>query len=118
MNNFSIISSVLDVKKVSIISLMSSLDGYRVDFDIKFEQAKLTVNNMTDILQIYYLGEETNSVRYKLCSSSGSFSGMSFHAAVKKDDSNNEKGCSVRSNTDFTFDGILLLRLDIKMELY
>lgn len=84
LNNFSIISSVLDVKKVSIISLMSSLDGYRVDFDIKFEQAKLTVNNMTDILQIYYLGEETNSVRYKLCSSSGSFSGMSFHAAVKK----------------------------------
>lgn len=118
LNNFSIISSVLDVKKVNIISLMSSLDGYRVDFDIKFEQAKLTVNNMTDILQIYYLGEETNSVRYKLCSSSGSFSGMSFHTAVKKDDSNNEKGCSVRSNTDFTFDGILLLRLDIKMELY
>lgn len=29
-----------------------------------------------------------------------------------------EKGCSVRSNTDFTFNGILLLRLDIKMELY
>jgi hypothetical protein len=39
---------------------------------------------MTDILQIYYLGEETNSVKYKLYSSSGSFSGMSFHVAVKK----------------------------------
>ena len=118
LNNFSIISSVLVVKKVSIINLMSSLDGYRVDFDIQFEKAKLTVTNMTDILQIYYLGEETNSVRYKLCSSSGSFSGMSFHTAVKKDDSNNEKGCSVRSNTDFTFDGVLVLKLDIKMELY
>ena len=118
MNNFSIISSVLDVKKVSIVRLMSSLDGYRVDFNIEFERANLTVNNMTDILQIYYLGEETNSVRYKLYSSSCSFSGMSFHVAVKKDDSNNEKGCSVRSNTDFTFDGILVLMLDIKMELY
>lgn len=29
-----------------------------------------------------------------------------------------EKGCSVRSNTAFTIDGILQLRLDIKMELY
>lgn len=28
------------------------------------------------------------------------------------------KGCSVRSNTDFMFNGILQLRLDIKMELY
>lgn len=43
---------------------------------------------------------------------------MSFHTAVKKDDSNNEKGCSVRSNIDFMFNGILQLRLDIKMELY
>lgn len=118
LNNFSITSSVLGVKKVSILRLMSSLDGYMVDFNIEFEQAKLTVNNMTDILQIYYLGEETNSVKYKLYSSLGSFSGMSFHVAVKKDNSNNEKGCSVRSNTDFTLNGILLLRLEIKMELY
>jgi hypothetical protein len=40
LNNFSITSSVLGVKKVSILRLMSSLDGYMVDFNIEFEQAK------------------------------------------------------------------------------
>ena len=118
LNNFSITSSVLNIKKASILRLTSSLVGYRVYFNIEFEQANLTVNNMTDILQIYYLGEETNSVMYKLVSSIASFTGMSFHIAIKKDNSNNKKGCSVRSNTDFTFNGILILELDFEMELY
>lgn len=118
LNNFSITSSVLSINRVSILSLTSSLVGYRAEFNIKFEEANLTVNNMTDILQIYYLGEETDSVKYKLDSSSASFTGMSFHIAVKKDNDNKEKGCSVRSNTDFTFNGLLVLRLDFEMELY
>lgn len=118
LQKLSISSSALNIDSVKIIELTANLRGYTVEFQISFESAKLTIDTMTDILQIYYLGKETNTAKYYLHDICASYSAPSFHLVRKKNTDGHLKGCSIRLNNDFDLDGILILYFILEIKLY
>lgn len=114
----SISSDALNIDKVTIKELTANLRGYTANFEISFDSAKLTIDTMTDILQIYYTGTETSVVKFYLNNICASFTAASFHIIRKENAEGYLKGCAIRLNNDFEIHGILVLNFKIEIQLY
>lgn len=94
------------------------MNGYEIRLQVSFEKSNTTLEPLSEILSIQYIGADTDTVYYKLLGANASYTALSFHTARKENDDNKLKGMTLRCNDSFSFNGILILYLDLYVELY
>lgn len=118
LEKFSITSDLLTLSSCNINKCKCDLNGYTIGLQVDFDTSDKTIELLSDILNIQYIGDETDTVYYKLLNANASYSALSFHTVRKNNSENKLKGMSLRSNNSYTLDGVLILYLDLYVELY
>lgn len=118
LKKFSITSNVLTISSCTMQRCKTDLNGYEIRLQVCFETSNATLEPLNEILNIQYIGDDTNTVYYKLLGADASYTGLSFHTARKNNDDNKLKGMTLKCNGSFSLDGILILYLDLYVELY
>lgn len=118
LKKFNITSNVLTISSCTMQSCRTDLNGYEIRLQVDFETSNTTLEPLNEILNIQYIGADTNTVYYKLLGANASYTALSFHTARKNNDDNKLKGMTLKCNDSFSLDGILILYLDLYVELY
>lgn len=118
LKKFNITSNVLTISSCTMQRCRTDLNGYEIRLQVSFEKSNTTLEPLNEILNIQYIGADTNTVYYKLLGANASYTALSFHIARKENDDNKLKGMTLKCNDSFSFDGILILYLDLYVELY
>ena len=118
LKKFNITSNVLTISSCTMQGCRTDLNGYEIRLQVSFEKSNTTLEPLSEILSIQYIGADTDTVYYKLLGANASYTALSFHTARKENDDNKLKGMTLRCNDSFSFNGILTLYLDLYVELY
>lgn len=118
LKKFNITSNVLTISSCTMQGCRTDLNGYEIRLQVSFEKSNTTLEPLSEILSIQYIGADTDAVYYKLLGANASYTALSFHTARKENDDNKLKGMTLRCNDSFSFNGILILYLDLYVELY
>jgi hypothetical protein len=118
LKKFNITSNVLTISSCTMQGCRTDLNGYEIRLRVSFEKSNTTLEPLSEILSIQYIGADTDTVYYKLLGANASYTELSFYTARKKNDDNKFKGMTLRCNDSFSFNGILILYLDLYVELY
>lgn len=118
LKKFNITSNVLTISSCTMQRCRTDLNGYEIRLQVGFETSNATLEPLNEILNIQYIGDDTDTVYYKLLGADASFTALSLHTARKTNDDNKLKGMTLKCNDSFSLDGILILYLDLYVELY
>ena len=118
LKKFNITSNVLTISSCTMQRCRTDLNGYEIRLEVGFETSNATLKPLDEILNIQYIGADTNTVFYKLLGANASYTAIAFHTARKINDDNKLKGMTLKCNDSFPLDGILTLYLDLYVELY
>ena len=118
LKKFNITSNVLTISSCTMKRCRTDLNGYEFRLQVDFETSNAKLEPLNEILNIQYIGTDTDTVYYKLLSSNASYTALSFHTARKSNNDKKIKGMTLRCNDTFSLDGILILYLDLYVELY
>ena len=118
LKKFNITSNVLTISSCTMQRCRTDLNGYEIRLQVGFETSNATLEPLNEILNIQYIGDDTDTVYYKLLGADASYTALSLHTARKTNDDNKLKGMTLNCNDSFSLDGILILYLDLYVELY
>lgn len=118
LKKFNITSNVLTISSCTMQRCRTDLNGYEIRLQVGFETSNATLEPLNEILNIQYIGDDTDTVYYKLLGANASYTALSLHTARKTNDDNKLKGMTLKCNDSFSLDGILILYLDLYVELY
>ena len=118
LEKFSIISDILTITSCLLQKCETDLNGYKIRIEVEFEHSNSKLEPLNDILNIQYIGTDTNTAYYRILNASASYTALSFHSTRKTNDDNKLKGMGLRCNNSFTLNGVLILYLDLYVELY
>lgn len=118
LKKFNITSNVLTISSCTMQRCRTDLNGYEIRLQVGFETSNATLEPLNEILNIQYIGDDTDTVYYKLLGADASYTELSLHTARKNNDDNKLKGMTLKCNDSFSLDGILILYLDLYVELY
>lgn len=118
LEKFSITSDILTIASCSVVKCETNLNGYIIRLNVVFGTIKTTLEPKNEVLNIQYVGEDTDTVLYRLLGITSSFTAMSFHISRKNNSDNKLKGVSIKVNNTFSLNGDLYLYIDLYAELY
>jgi hypothetical protein len=119
LKKFSFSSDLGDITKTTVTYLSANLHGYHLEFNVTLPSVnQYDLKTVTNILEMQYLGMETDKVEYRFSDIQSSFTTHSYHIARKNNANGKQKGCTVRINNDLTLSGYIVLYLSIDIKLY